>query len=188
MVRVQPEPETQPKRFAVIDLETGGLNPVSDPILQIAVVNVSVTGGESTIDGEWCSMVRLPWPWSPYGAKHIHHIARHRLMFAPTLTTVLHRLAEFCADRTIVAHNIDFDWGFLEAGRDRSGVDLPQGPHLCTLTLSRSLDPDRTISHRLNDVAARHGITNERSHDALSDARTTAAILPHLLTASQTER
>ncbi|MFP5486845.1 MAG: exonuclease domain-containing protein, partial [Acidimicrobiia bacterium] len=47
----------------------------------------------------------------------------------------------------------------------------------------RRLDPDRSQSHRLADACARFGITNDRPHDALHDARATAQLLPHLLAA-----
>lgn len=168
-------------RVAVIDLETGGLDPQSDPILQMALVGATVAGAGVVIDHEWSTMVRLPRPWSPYGARHIHGIKRRQLLLAPSAATALSRLSEQCGDRTIVAHNLAFDWGFLEVASERTGVALPAGRHICTLSLSRALDPKRTQSHRLTDIAQRHGIENERAHDALSDARTAAAILPFLL-------
>ena len=54
---------------------------------------------------------------------------------------------------------------------------------LCTLRLSRRLDPDRQLTHGLTDVCGRYGVTIARRHDALEDARATAAVLPHLLAA-----
>ena len=51
--------------------------------------------------------------------------------------------------------------------------------------MSRQLDPERQLSHRLGDVCERYGVTNQRPHDALYDARATAAILPHLLQAHE---
>lgn len=169
--------------FAVIDLETGGLNPVDDPILQIAVVGGVSTDGPTgfRITDEWCTTVRLDRPWRRYGARHIHGIRRHRLLLAPSLRSTLERFAGVCGERTIVAHNLAFDWSFIDAAAGRTGVALPGGPHLCTLELSRSLDPARALSHRLGDIAERLGITHDNAHDALSDARTTAHALPHLL-------
>ena len=60
---------------------------------------------------------------------------------------------------------------------------MPLGPRLCTLQLSRRLDPERQLTHGLADVTARYDVTIERHHDALCDARATAAVLPHLLAA-----
>ena len=56
------------------------------------------------------------------------------------------------------------------------------GP-LCTLNLSRKLDPQRSMSHKLKDVAGRYGKSTDRPHDALADAQLTAAVLPDLLAA-----
>ena len=77
------------------------------------------------------------------------------------------------------------DRGWLEqrkAGKTH-GVDVPIVNPLCTLTLSRRLDPDRQLSHRLTDLCARYGVELVRPHDALADADATAAVLPHLLQA-----
>ena len=72
------------------------------------------------------------------------------------------------------AHNASFDAGFIvRAARRQAGFDL--GPRLCTLRMSRRLDPDRTQSHRLADVADRYGVALLNPHDALGDAAATAA-------------
>jgi DNA polymerase-3 subunit epsilon len=49
--------------------------------------------------------------------------------------------------------------------------------------MSRRLDPDRELSHRLADVCTRYGVVLDRPHDALGDAEATASVLPHLLAA-----
>ena len=54
---------------------------------------------------------------------------------------------------------------------------------LCTLQLSRQLDPEHTMSHRLGDLCERCGVYLARPHDALADADATAAVLPYLLQA-----
>lgn len=176
-----------PLSIAVIDLETGGLDPQNDPILQIGLVLGEVVPGRFEVDGEWSTMVRLHRPWSPYGARHIHGIRRHRLFFASPITRALNELAQRCGDRRIVAHNVAFDWGFLRHAAQQHHVALPTGDRLCTLELSRSLDPERSMSHRLADIAVRAGIEHSQAHDALADARTTALVLAHLL-AEQAQR
>jgi DNA polymerase-3 subunit epsilon len=173
-----------PSRVAVIDLETGGLDPSTDPILQVAVVHASIVGRFGIeITDEWCTTVRLDRPWRRYGARHIHGIRRHRLLLAPSIGSTMRRLADRCESRLIVAHNMAFDWSFILSASDRTGIPPPAGDRLCTLELSRSLDPGRTVSHRLTDIARRLGIEHEHAHDALGDARTTALVLPRLLAA-----
>jgi len=119
------------------------------------------------------------------GPRHIHGIRRRSLWGAPPMRQVLKDFSEQISGRIFTAHNAAFDSGFLFAAAKREGQPLHLDPRLCTLELSRRLDPDKQQRHRLADIAERHGIPHENPHDALEDARTTAAILPHLLKAHQ---
>jgi DNA polymerase III epsilon subunit-like protein len=87
------------------------------------------------------------------------------------------------SDCVFTAHNAKFDIGFLQSDSTRLQIPLKLTGPLCTLTLSRKLDPQRAMSHKLKDVAARFGKSTERPHDALADAQLTAAVLPELLSA-----
>lgn len=170
-------------RFAVVDIETSGLSTRRHRILQVAVVTVE--GGE--IVDEWSSLVRLGWPLQRVGPRRVHGIDRRMLRHAPRRRHVLTELATRLDGAVITAHNVRFDWPFITRAARRSRVMLGSSPRLCTLRLSRRLDPDRRLSHRLGDVCERYGVTNDRPHDALHDARATAAVLPHLLAAHGVE-
>lgn len=172
-----------PRRFAIIDLETGGLDGSVDPILQVAVVWGDLVEGDHSLSNcsSWSSMVRLRRPWDPVGAQHIHHIPRRKLLLAPSIAQVLTRLFNIVGAREIVAHNLAFDWKFLTSAAQQHHLPLPSGNHICTLKLSRKLDPDRQQSHRLVDICDRYGIAIANAHDALHDATATAQILPLLL-------
>lgn len=165
----------------MIDLETTGLAPERDRVLQVGVVVIAPDG---QVVERWSSLVRPPH-WRPLriGAREIHGIGWWRLRRAPLPRVVYTRLASSVAGAVIVAHNASFDLAFLRRAVDEAGVALVFGPTLCTLDLSRRLDPQRLSSHRLADVCARYGIHHDRPHDALGDAEATAALLPHLLAA-----
>lgn len=165
-------------RYAVVDIETSGLKPHRHRILQIAVVTVV----DGAIVDEWATLVRLRW-WQRVGPRRVHGISRAHLRRAPELAHALGELARRLDGSTFVAHNVKFDWAFIERSARRAKVALPDAPRLDTLWMSRSLDPDRQLLHGLAAVAERYGVVNSRPHDALEDARTTAAILPHLLAA-----
>ena len=171
------------RHFAVIDLETGGLNGASDPIYQVAVVCGELHPNETCLTNVsiWSSMIRLRRPWDPIGAQHIHGISRRQLLFAPSSLQALNNLFDRIGNREIVAHNLAFDWKFLSTAAQMNDLQFPDGPHLCTLRLSRRLDPDRQRSHRLSDICERYGVDIGRSHDALHDAVATSEILPLLL-------
>jgi DNA polymerase-3 subunit epsilon len=168
-------------RFAVVDVETSGLSPRRHRVLQVAVV---VVDGDGRVLDTWVSLLRPRWRWwFRIGPRHIHGLRRADLRRAPSSVEVLTELAARLDGAVFTAHNARFDAAFLEQSSRRFGVPIPLEAQLCTLRLSRRLDPDRALSHRLADVSARYGVRNARPHDALEDALATAAVLPHLLRA-----
>ena len=170
-------------RFAVVDIETTGLEPTESHILQIAVVLCDSSG---TVEGTWVTYVKPPrWPFSTLGPRHVHGISRLALRRAPTAATALQALAPYLEGRVFTAHNVEFDLPFLQHHAGRLGVRLPTGPVVCTLALSRSLDRSASRSHRLTDLCDRYGVVLGRAHDALEDARATAGVLAHLIDESR---
>ena len=166
-------------RFAVVDIETSGLSTRRHRILQVAVVTVD----RGTVVDEWSTLVKLRWPWQRLGPRRVHGIGRAQLRAAPPTTAVLRELAGRLDGAVFTAHNVSFDWAFIRRAAERANIELPDVQRLCTLQLSRRLDPDRALSHRLADLCERYAIANDRPHDALHDARATAAVLPRLLQA-----
>ena len=167
-------------RFAVVDIETSGLSLRRHRILQVAVVTVD----DGVIVDEWSSLVKLRWPWQRVGPRAVHGIDRRMLRTAPDRRQVLHELAGRLEGTVFTAHNAAFDWSFIERAARRDRIALPQIQRLCTLRMSRRLDPDRTASHRLDDLCLRYDVSNTRPHHALYDAQATAAVLVHLLAAN----
>jgi DNA polymerase-3 subunit epsilon len=167
-------------RFAVVDLETSGLSSRRHRILQIGLVTVEPDG--SVLD-QWSTLVHLAWPWSRVGPRRVHGITRRSLRHAPPADHALAELSRRLDGAVFTAHNADFDAEFLERAARRHGVPLRLDRRLCTLRLSRRLDPDRQLTHGLADLCARYDIPIERPHDALCDARAAAGVLPHLLAA-----
>jgi DNA polymerase III subunit epsilon len=168
-------------RFAVVDLETSGLSSRRHRILQIGLVTVEPDGA---IHDQWSTLVRLTWPWSRVGPRRVHGITRRALRDAPTAYNALGELTRRLDGAVFTAHNADFDADFLERTARRHGVPLRLDRRLCTLRLSRRLDPERQLTHGLADLCARYDVPIERPHDALCDARATANVLPHLLAAN----
>jgi DNA polymerase-3 subunit epsilon len=167
--------------FAVVDVETSGLRPRRDHVLQIAVV---VVDGNGSVVERWTTLVRLRHWWHRVGPRHIHRITRRQLRSAPAARDALRELASRLDGKVFTAHNADFDAEFLEQSARRAGVPLTIERRLCTLDLSRRLDPERQLTHGLAELCVRYGVTLTAHHDALADATATAAVLPHLLRAS----
>ncbi len=174
-------PELSSTRFAVVDVETSGLSVRRARVLQVGVVTVDADG---RVLDRWGTLVRprSRW-WFRVGPRRIHGIDRRSLRRAPVAKVVLDELSSRLDGAVFVAHNASFDLAFLREFARREGRVLPIEVPLCTLALSRALDPDRRESHRLGDLCVRYGVELTRAHDALADAEATAALLPHLLTA-----
>jgi DNA polymerase-3 subunit epsilon len=169
------------QRFAVVDVETSGLSIRRHHVLQIGVV---VVDGSGTVLERWGSLLaprrrRL----FRVGPTWLHGIRRRDLRAAPPAASVLTKLGDMLDGARFVAHNADFDLAFLRKAAKRAGVELRLTDPLCTLRLSRQLDPDHNMSHRLGDLCERCGVHLVSPHNALADADATAAVLPHLLQA-----
>lgn len=169
------------QHFAVVDVETSGLSVRRHNVLQVGLV---VVDGNGTVIDRWSSLI-APRRRFLYrvGPTKVHGIRRRDLRGAPSEGQVLAELARRMGDARFVAHNAQFDRAFLSRVAGRAGVALPLDEPICTLQLSRALDPQRQLSHRLADMCARYGVQVVRPHDALADADATAAALPHLLRA-----
>lgn len=166
-------------RLAVIDVETSGLSPSEHHLLQVAVVVVDGHGRELR---RWSSDIRPPRGlFGTLGPREIHGLTRWRLWRAPRVDEVLRHWRDLVADAVIAGHNVSFDLSFLREAGVRHGIALPDRPALCTLDLSRRLDPQRRRRHRLGDLCQHYGIDLDRPHDALADAQATASLLRVLM-------
>jgi len=168
-------------RFAVVDVETSGLSLRRHRLLQVGVVVVDRHG--AVID-RWASLIRPPRRvFYRVGPTRLHGIRRRAMRHAPELAAVIGQLSSLLDGAVFVAHNATFDLGFLHKAAAQAGMPLSIGATLCTLQLSRQLDPHRELSHRLSALCDRYDVILVRPHDALADADATAAVLPHLLSA-----
>ena len=165
-------------RFAVVDVETSGLRPGRHHVLQIGLV---VVDGDGRVVDEWSTLVRLRRPWYRVGPRNIHGITRRSLRGATRPAEAFEELARRLTGTVFTAHNAMFDSAFINRAARRSRVPLHIDRRLCTLDLSRRLDPDRLLTHGLADVCGRYNVRLTEHHDALADATATAAVLPRLL-------
>jgi len=169
------------QRFAVVDVETSGLSIRRHNVLQVGVVVIDGTG---TVLDRWSSLVKPRRRWFyRVGPTALHGIHRRDVRSAPAAGAVMTELATRLHGARFVAHNAPFDLAFLRKVAGAEGITLPLQEPVCTLRLSRQLDPQRELSHRLADLCSRYDIQLVRPHDALADADATAAVLPHLLRA-----
>lgn len=161
--------------FAVVDIETTGLFPGRDRIVEIAVVRVDHTGEP---EEEFVTLVN---PERDVGPTRIHGITARDVLAAPKFREIAGDVAAVVAGAVVVAHNARFDADFLDAELRRVTDQHPPLPTLCTMRLARRIDGTAT-SYRLAALCEHLGLPiPETAHSALDDARATAQVFGVLL-------
>lgn len=156
--------------YAVLDVETTGLSPSEDRIVELAVVRTDQYG--SPID-EWTTRFN---PERSVGASHIHGLTATDLKNAPLFRDTIPYLNWLLAGRALVAHNASFDLSFLRSEYERAGWQLPITPTVCTLAASKAYLP-QLERRRLPDCCWAVGVQLEDVHSALGDARAVANLV-----------
>ncbi|MFF7965682.1 DEDDh family exonuclease [Streptomyces sp. NPDC007903] len=164
-----PFPSDYAHEWALVDVETSGLVARRDRVLSIAVVTMG-PDGERT--GEFSALVN---PGCDPGPVHVHGLTRERLSGAPDFEQVAGEVEALLRGRVMVAHNAQFDYGFLDHEFSRAGRSLPVSRRLCTLALNRRLELP-TPDLKLGTLAAHYGVPQTKAHDALDDTRVLAGI------------
>lgn len=156
--------------FAIIDVETTGLSPRMDRVLELAIVHIDAQG---RVVDEWATRFN---PEGPVGATHIHGIKDADVAASPFFRDLAPTVASRLQGLTIAAHNASFDLAFLRAEFETAGWDMPSIPSFCTLHASHYYMPELT-RRKLADCCWAAGVTLDNAHSALGDARATAGLM-----------
>jgi DNA polymerase-3 subunit epsilon len=151
--------------IAVVDLETTGVLPSVDRVVEVGVVLLDDAG---VVEDEFTTLVN---PGRDIGPTSIHGIAAGEVVGAPTFADIAPYLNTLLSGRVVVAHNALFDLRFLAREFGRAGVPIGLSPALCTMRLASALDAS---VRSLASLCEWLSITNDRPHAALEDARVTA--------------
>ena len=110
----------------------------------------------------------------PYQVVEVTHITDDMVKDAPTIEEVFPKILEFVGDSVLVAHNADFDIGFLKHNASLLGYKL-ENTYLDTLRLAKDLFPTYK-KYKLGIIAENLGIKVEVAHRALDDVDTTVKV------------
>ncbi len=155
--------------LVALDLETTGLDPERDAIIEIGAVRFRGPRVEDT----WSTLVNPGRP-IPKFVSELTHIDDSMVAQAPRLAEVLGTLANFVGDLPALGHNVAFDLSFLK----RRGV-LEFNQALDTLDLASVILPT-SPRYGLAWLAADMGIPVAAAHRALDDAHTTRQVYQKL--------
>jgi DNA polymerase-3 subunit epsilon len=162
--------------YAVVDLETTGLDPNKDEIVSFACVPIDA--GRITVGAVSTFTIR---PSRMPGAEtiRIHGLRPKDLSQAAELPDVLDSIFVALTGRVLVAHAAWVERGFLSEAMGEAGVRLRR-PVVDTAALFRRaqgrlpVDDERVV--RLSDAARELGLPVHRPHHADGDALTTAQL------------
>ena len=162
------------QEYAAFDLETTGLSSRTDRIIEIGAVILK--NGEE-ID----RFQTFVDPGRKLDRKIVEltGITDEMLVGAPSIQEVLPKFLEFVGNRVLVAHNSDFDTGFIRAECQRQGL-----PYSCTaadtLILSQNLLPQLN-KFKLDIVSNALSLPEFNHHRAADDAMTCGLIMHRLM-------
>lgn len=156
--------------FVCFDIETTGLSPDRDRIIEIGALKV--------IDGKiretFCEFIN-PQMKLPPKIISLTGIRDDMLASAYMEEEVIARFHQFAGEEYILmGHNISFDYSFIKTAATRQGKDFDRNG-IDTLDLSRRLLPNLE-SKSLGSLCTYYGIINEHAHRAYDDAKATALL------------
>ncbi|MBE7720988.1 MAG: DNA polymerase III subunit epsilon [Lacrimispora celerecrescens] len=152
------------ENYVVFDLETTGISPEEDSIIEISAIKVK---GHEPV-AEFDTLIN-PGTHIPAGATNVNGITDDMVREAPGLREALPDFLTFIEGEILVGHNIQsFDLLFLyRAAEELLGIGVPND-YVDTLFMAKAFLP-QLGRHRLTDISAYFHIDTDGAHRALSD-------------------
>ncbi len=165
----RPEGQELMGTYVVFDLETTGFSNEKNQIIEIGAVKVE----NGQITDRFSTFVNPRVPIS-FEIEKLTGISDGMVAGAPFVEDVLPSFLEFCRGAVMVAHNADFDMGFVEKNARRMGLEA-RFTVVDTVGIARALLPQLN-RYKLDTVAKALGVSLENHHRAVDDAECTAHI------------
>ncbi|MFR5048695.1 MAG: exonuclease domain-containing protein [Faecalispora sporosphaeroides] len=156
-----------PSSYTVIDLETTGLDPQWNDIIEFGALRVE----DSVVVDRFSSLVNPGYEIDDF-ITELTGITNEMLSTAPDINNVLQKFLDFIGDSIVIGHNVNFDINFIYD----TCIEILHKPFknnfIDTMRLSRRLFPQER-HHRLCDLIDRFCVSDTIEHRALADAEQT---------------
>lgn len=156
-----------PEEFIVLDLETTGLDPMYDDIIELAALRVRAGAVVDTFE----SLVK-PHNEIDEFITALTGITNEMLETAPLPKDIFPAFRDFVGDDIVIGHNVNFDVNFLYDKFEDALNCTFENNFIDTMRLARKLLPELN-HHRLCDIVLALGVSHENSHRALADCQAT---------------
>ncbi|HCM88964.1 MULTISPECIES: helicase C-terminal domain-containing protein [Vagococcus] len=160
--------------YAVVDIETTGTNPETDKIIQFACVFIQ----NWKIINYFSTDVN-PLKPIPKNIEFLTGISNEQVATAPYFEDISSTISQILSNCCFVAHNVYFDYSFLNSELRRAGQEELELDCLDTVELSQIMFPCSS-GFRVKDLAEYLNLKHDNPHQALSDAYVTAEIFIRL--------
>ena len=160
--------------YCVLDLETTGFSAATEKITEIGVMKVK----DGLVIDEFSSFVNPEKP-IPERVIEVTNITDDMVRDADTIDKVFPKLLDFIQGSVLVAHNAEFDMGFLRHNAKVLGYDF-DFTYIDTLSLAKDIFPEYK-TYKLGRIAKNLGIKVEIAHRALDDVDTTVKVFNIML-------
>ena len=151
-------------RFISFDLETTGIVPKVDEIVEVGAVRFSSGQVESTF-----STLVDPGRLIPPEASKVNKITDEMVQGKPKIDTLLEPFTDFCGKELMIAYNAPFDYQFLLNAYQRFELKAPQGPLIDVLPIAKKVFPG-LANPKLSTLIQYLKIQGQPFHRAEADA------------------
>ncbi len=169
-----PQKQDIDTEYCILDIETTGLSFRTEKITEFGIMKYK--NGEVIDSFE--SFVNPEKP-IPKEVVDITNITDEMVKDAPTIKEIMPKVLEFIGDSVLVAHNADFDIGFIKYNCKQLGLEL-NNTYIDTLRLAKDLFPGYK-KYKLGIIADNLGIKVEVAHRALDDVDTLVKVFQVML-------
>lgn len=155
--------------LVVIDIETTGLDPQRDAIIEIGAIRFN----QNEAEVEWQSLIN-PGRLIPPEITQLTGISNEMVRNAPSVQSIILELIKFTDGLPVVGQNVQFDLNFL-----RQQGALQENPVIDTRELASVLLPGAG-RYGLSALGSQMGFEQQNAHRALDDARLTLLVFNQL--------
>lgn len=155
--------------IVALDIETTGLNPKEDTIIEIGAVRFN----DRRIEGEWSTLIHPGRPIPPF-ITQLTGITDQMVIHAPPIQDMVADLADFVGDIPILGHNVRFDLSFLHPLGIFHTNDVFDTYEMASVLLPNA------GRYKLGALTLALGVPISATHRALDDAHATRGIFQRL--------
>ncbi len=160
--------------YCVFDLETTGISHITEKITEIGIIKIK--NGEIIDTFETFVNPEKPIPEE---VVNVTHITDDMVKDSPTIDKIMPKVLEFMGNSVLVAHNADFDIGYMKYNCEQLGLPF-NNTHIDTLRLAKAIFPEFS-RYKLGFIADKLGIKVDVAHRALDDVKTLVAVFKEMI-------